>query len=252
MLQLPKVIGHRGAAAYAPENTLASFREARRRGASWVEFDVKLAGDGTPILMHDSSLKRTLGLDRPASELSWTEIARLDAGSWFGPQFTGEPVPSFEQAIACLIELGLGANVEIKPCAGREVETAEAAVEMLRRPWRALPPILLSSFKDASLAAAYAAAPEFDRAILIDELGDDWRGRAEAVSAAGVNTNGKMLTAGRAAEVKQAGYTLSVYTINDPAQARTLAARGVDCVITDVPDVVLAALADGAVAGAAI
>ena len=138
MLQLPKVVGHRGAAAYAPENTLESFREAKRRGAAWVEIDVKLAGDGTPILMHDASLKRTLGVDRLASDLPWAEISRLDAGSWFGAPFAGEPVPSFEQAIACLVELGLGANVEIKPCAGREVETAEAVVEILKRPWQAL------------------------------------------------------------------------------------------------------------------
>ena len=252
MLQLPKVIGHRGAAAYAPENTLASFHEAKRRGASWVEFDVKLAACGTPILMHDSALKRTAGLDRLASELSWAEIAKLDAGSWFGPQFAGERVPSFEQTIACLIELGLGANVEIKPCAGREVETALAVVEMLRRPWQALPPLLLSSFKDASLAAAHEAAPAFDRAILIDELGDDWRRRAEGVQAMGVNTNGKKLAPGRAAEIGRAGYALSVYTINDPAQARALVAMGVDCVITDAPDVVLDALAEGSAADAAI
>lgn len=244
MLQLPKVIGHRGAAAYAPENTLASFREAKRRGAAWVEFDVKLAGCGTPIVMHDSSLKRTLGLDRLASELSWAEIAKLDAGRWFGPQFAGERVPSFEQAIACLAELGLGANVEIKPCRGRAAETARAAVEMLRRLWPAsLPPVLLSSFKDTSLAAARAAAPEIARAILIDELSDDWRARTEAVGAAGVNTNGKKLTAERASDVSRAGYALGVYTINDPAQALALVAMGVDCVITDAPDMILRALA---------
>ena len=167
------------------------------------------------------------------------------------PAIRRRAVPSFEQTIACLIELGLGANVEIKPCAGREVETAVAVVEMLRRPWQALPPPLLSSFKDASLAAAREAAPEFHRAILIDELGDDWRRRAEGVEALGINTSGKKLAAGRAAEIRRAGYALSVYTINDPARARALVAMGVDCVITDAPDIVLDALADGTV-GAAI
>ena len=68
MLQLPQVIGHRGAMAYAPENTLASFREARRRGARWVEIDVKLTADAVPILMHDASLKRTMGIDRRVAE----------------------------------------------------------------------------------------------------------------------------------------------------------------------------------------
>ncbi|MBX3498642.1 MAG: glycerophosphodiester phosphodiesterase [Alphaproteobacteria bacterium] len=242
-LELPRVIGHRGAATYAPENTLASLREARRRGATWVEFDVKLSADGVAMLMHDESLKRTAGLDRLASATSWTQISGLDAGSWMAPRYAGQRVPSFVEAIGCLGDEGLGANVEIKPCPGREAQTAQAAVEILRARWPAhLPTPLLSSFKDAALAAALEAAPEYPRAILIDELRDDWRLRAEAVGAIGVNTNGKKLTAGRAAEIKAAGYLLSVYTINDSSKARELVSMGVDCVITDSPDVILAAL----------
>ncbi len=230
MLQLPKVIGHRGAMAYAPENTLASFREARRRGAAWVEIDVKLTADGVPIVMHDDSLKRTMGVDRLVAE---TPRAELPAD-----------VPTFEQAIDCFLELGLGCNVEIKPCEGREAETGRVTVETLRRCWpAALPAPLLSSFKDESLKAALTAAPEFARALLIGEIGDDWRKRAEAVSAAGINTNGKTLTAPRAVEIRKARYALSVYTINDPDVARALVGMGVDCVITDAPDVILRALA---------
>jgi glycerophosphoryl diester phosphodiesterase len=230
MLQLPKVIGHRGAMAYAPENTLASFREARRRGATWVETDIKLTADGVPIVMHDASLKRTTGVDRLVAETPAAELPK--------------DVPTFELAIACFAELGLGCNVEIKPDEGREAETARGVVATLRRHWPAsLPPPLLSSFKEASLVAAREAAPEFARAILLGELKDDWRTRAAAVGAVGVNTNGEKLAALRAREVKQAGFALSVYTIDDPALARALVAMGVDCVITDKPDVILAALA---------
>jgi glycerophosphoryl diester phosphodiesterase len=229
MLQLPKVIGHRGAAAYAPENTLASFREARRRGANWVETDIMLTADGVPIVMHDESLKRTMGIDRLVAE---TRRAELPAA-----------VPTFEEAIACWGELGLGCNVEIKPGAGREVETARVVVETLRRCWPAhLPEPLLSSFKDAALAAAHQAAPEFARALLIKELADDWRTRAEAVAAIGINTEGKRLTASRAVEIRKAGYWLGVYTINDADVARALVGMGAQCVITDAPDVILAAL----------
>jgi glycerophosphoryl diester phosphodiesterase len=229
MLQLPKVIGHRGAAAYALENTLESFREARRRGATWVEIDVKLTADNVPILMHDASLKRTMGVDRLVAETRAADLPK--------------EVPIFEAAIVCFRELGLGCNVEIKPCEGREVETARLAVETLRRHWPAsLPAPLLSSFKDASLAAARDAAPEFARAIMIDELGDDWRRRADAVEAVGVNTNGKKLTAPRAVEIRKAGYVLSVYTINDGAVAQALVGMGVQCVITDAPDIIVAAL----------
>ena len=97
MLQLPKVIGHRGAMAYAPENTLDSFREAHRRGATWVEIDVKLTADGVPVVMHDDSLKRTTGVDRLVAEMRASELP--------------PSVPTFEQAIACFGELGLGCNV---------------------------------------------------------------------------------------------------------------------------------------------
>lgn len=242
-IALPRVIGHRGAATYAPENTLASLREAKRRGATWVEIDVKLSADGVPLLMHDDSLKRTAGLDRPVAETPWAEIQRLDAGAWKAARFAGETVPSFEAAIACMAEEGLGCNVEIKPCRGREAATAIAAVETLRRCWPAgLPPPLLSSFQDAALAAARAAAPDYPRAILIDALEDDWRTRVAALDVIGVNTNGKELAAARAAEIKAAGYLLSVYTINDATQARALVAMGVDCVISDSPDVIAAAI----------
>lgn len=243
-LSLPRVVGHRGAAAYAPENTLASFREARARGAAWVEFDVKLTADGVPILMHDDTLARTARVDRPVAATPWREIVGLDAGSWFGAQFAGEPIPSLEQAIACLLALGLGVNVEIKPCPGREAETALATMDTLRRHWPpAAPTPLISSFKDAALAAARDAAPEFPRAVLTGRVGEDWRARVDLAGAIGLNSDGKRLTAAQTAAVKAAGLTLSVYTIDDPALARTLVAMGVDCVISDAPDTVAAALA---------
>ena len=230
MLQLPQVIGHRGAMAYAPENTLASFREARRRGARWVEIDVKLTADGVPILMHDSTLERTMGIDRPVAE---TPRAELPA-----------EVPTFEQAIACFLELGLGCNVEIKPCEGREAETARVTVETLRRAWpAALPAPLLSSFKDESLKAAMDAAPEFARALLLGELVDGWPMRAQAVGATGMNVGRRKLTAAGAVAIKRAGYALSVWTVNDPDEARALVGMGADCIITDAPDVILRGLA---------
>ena len=229
MLQLPKVIGHRGAMAYAPENTLESFREARRRGASWVEIDVKLTADNVPIVMHDASLKRTTGLDRPVARTTRAELPAI--------------VPTFEDAIACFHELGLGCNVEIKPCEGREAETARVAVATLRRAWPgSLPAPLLSSFKDLSLAAAREAAPEFARALLVSELGEDWQRRAKAVDAAGLNVGSKKLTAAGALAVKRAGFALSVWTVNDPEEARAIVGMGADCIITDAPDVILAVL----------
>lgn len=229
MLKLPKVIGHRGAMAYAPENTLEGFREARRRGATWVEIDVKLTADNVPILMHDDSLKRTMGVDRLAREMTRAELPQA--------------VPTFEAAIACFQELGLGCNVEIKPCKGREAETGRAVVEALRKFWpAALPPPLLSSFKDESLKAAREAAPQYARALLISELGEDWQARAMAIDAAGMNVGSRKLTVLGIAAIKRAGFTLSVWTVNDPDDARAFVGAGADCIITDRPDTIIAAL----------
>jgi glycerophosphoryl diester phosphodiesterase len=242
-LDLPLVVGHRGAAAYAPENTLASFREARKRGAPWVEFDVKLTSDDRLVLMHDASLKRTTGIEAMVAETSYEAIRKLDAGLWFGPSFRDQRVPDFEETIALLKEEGLGANIEIKPCPGREAETALAVVAMLDRLWPSdLPTPLLSSFKDSCLAAAQQKAPHYPRFSLFDRIEGPWRERAEAVGAVGINTNGHKVKPEQMAAVKSAGYLLGVYTINEGPKAAALRALGADCIITDAPDIVLSAL----------
>ena len=129
--RLPGVIGHRGAAAYAPENTLEGIREAANRGARWVEFDAKLTSDGVVILMHDDTLDRTTNGHGPVAQASYREIGLLDAGASFGAAWRGTRVPRLADALALLVELDMQANIEIKPCAGREIETARVVAEVV-------------------------------------------------------------------------------------------------------------------------
>lgn len=110
---LPPVIGHRGAAGHAPENTLASLEKAAALGVRWVEFDVKLTADAMVILFHDETLSRTTDGKGALADKKWADLRPLDAGGWFGPEFAGEHVPSLEEAVAALARLGLGAVVEI-------------------------------------------------------------------------------------------------------------------------------------------
>src|ERR1700675_1784021 len=107
------VIGHRGAAAHAPENTLAGLRRAKALGCGWVEFDVRLTGDGALVLCHDPLLDRTTSGSGPVSAKSLAAIRQCDAGSWFAPSFAGERVPTLDEALLLAAELDLGANVEI-------------------------------------------------------------------------------------------------------------------------------------------
>jgi glycerophosphoryl diester phosphodiesterase len=239
-IEVPAVIGHRGAAGHAPENTLASFRRARALGARWVEFDVKLTRDGHPILMHDDTLDRTTDGRGPVAEADLADVRRLDAGGWFAPEFRGEPVPTLARALAALAELGLGANVEIKPCRGRERETAAAVAELLKRAWpKELPAPLLSSFREESLAATRDSAPEFPRALLVREVADGWRRRLEDLGCTGFHCEHRRLAEERAREVVAAGFALRCYTVNDRARAATLFGWGVASVFTDYPERIL-------------
>ena len=216
MLQLPKVIGHRGAAAYSPENTLESFREARRRGATWVETDIKLTADGVPIVMHDDSLKRTTGVDRLVAK---TPRAELPPG-----------VPTFEEAIACFGEEGLGCNVEIKPCPGPRgrdrARRGRDAAPLLAGPSAGSPVVELQGRvpgggprRGAGIRARPAA-----RQVRRGLAGAGRRGRARWAS----TPTASELTAPWTCAIKDAGLVLGVYTIDDPKVARVLVGMGVD------------------------
>ncbi len=159
----PRLIAHRGGGALAPENTLAGLRTAASLGYRGVEFDVMLSADGTPVLIHDETLERTTDGRGRVADASDAELARLDAGSWHGEQFAGEPLPSFGDAAELCLALGLWANVEIKPSAGREAETGRKVAQAARELWAGAAPPLLSSFSLEALAAARDAAPELPR-----------------------------------------------------------------------------------------
>jgi glycerophosphoryl diester phosphodiesterase len=234
---LPPVIGHRGAAGAAPENTLASIRKAQELGATWVEFDVKLTRDGHPILKHDDRLERTTDGRGKVAETTLAEIKRLDAGGWFHPSFRGERVPTLEEALALCVELGLGVNVEIKPCPGREIETARVAVEQLLRLWPgAMPAPLVSSFATPCLAVSREIAPEVPRGYLAHPLPRRWREELERYGCATLHLNHRWIGARRRAAIIASGVPLVLFTINGAARARQHLESGVAAVITDHVD----------------
>ncbi len=237
---LPRVIGHRGAAAYAPENTLEGIREAAARRARWVEVDAKLTGDGVVILMHDDTLDRTTTGRGTVVGAGFELIGTLDAGIWFGTEWRGVRVPALADALDLLVQLDMRANVEIKPCPGRDSETAKSVVEVVRRRWppgRAWP--LLSSFSRISLAAARDAAPEIPRGLLLWEYMADWNAAAVDLGCVSVHCADQHLNPEWAHEIRRAGYELAVYTVNDPKRAVELAAWGAQCFITDRPDLII-------------
>jgi glycerophosphoryl diester phosphodiesterase len=241
---LPRVIGHRGAAAAAPENTLAGIAKAKALGASWIEFDVKLTEDGHPVLFHDDRLERTTDGYGLVAATPLAALRELDAGSWFGPAFRGELVPTFQEALALCAELGLGINAEIKPCPGRERETAQATVKSLLELWpRSMPAPLISSFAPASLRVAQELAPAMPRAYLAGTLPRRWRALMAEYGCATLHLNHRRIVPWQRASVVAAGVPLVLYTVNNGPAARRCLAAGVAAVFTDHVDRVLAAIA---------
>ncbi len=239
-MESPRVIGHRGAAGHAPENTLESFRTAARLGATWVEFDVHLTSDKAPVLIHDDTLDRTTDSDGPVDSKSLADLYSIDAGSWFAKAFAGEPIPTLDATLRLLASLGLGANVEIKPSPGREAETGSVVARMLREQWPSvLPAPILSSFNTESLAAARDVAPHIARALLVSQPGKDWANSLQALDCNALHCGHRRLTARDAEQIRRAGYPLRIYTVNERARAEELFRWGAETIITDYPDRIL-------------
>ena len=239
MIQLPKIIGHRGAAAYAPENTLAAIHTAADMGCSWVELDVKLTKDSIPVIFHDESLQRITGADIKMIDITYKELQDLEAGDWFGESFSGEPIPTLEEALDAIIERDLGFNCEIKPCPSREVETTEAALDMLATYWDDHNRLLLSSFQIQSLEVAKDMAPEWARGYLLDkDIPDNWIDIAKHIEPSTINVNGNEVTEEQIEDLKTYNKPLLAYTINEEDRAEWLFDRGIKAIFSDMPDLI--------------
>lgn len=238
----PAIIGHRGACGYAPENTLESIETAASMGVEWVELDVKLTKDRVPVIFHDDTLDRTTNGSGPVAQIMYEDLLQLEAGSWFGDSFAGIRIPTLEEACDILIRHNLGLNLEIKPCPGREIETAEVALDILSGIWDDHDRLIISSFQHVSLETARDMAGDWTRALLLDSVPENWRELADYLECAAVNPGLDIVTRDFVEDIIDTDRSVFVYTVNDPQDARRLKSWGVDGVFTDVPDVIAEAL----------
>jgi glycerophosphoryl diester phosphodiesterase len=243
MFQLPLIMGHRGAAGAAPENTLVGLRTAAEQGVLWVEFDVKLSSDGVPVLFHDDNLKRTTGCDAMIADTPLAKLRTFEAGAWLAPKFAGEPIPTLEEALVFLLETGLSPDIEIKPSEGKAEVTGRAVAEIMTKFWPLdRLPTLFSSFNAESLAAARRVAPQVPRGFQMRWPAKNWRSIAQTLGCSTIHVKERWLSERKVNEIKSAGYGLAAFTVNDHKRAKRLIARGVDCIITDTPGAMSAVL----------
>ena len=234
---MERIIGHRGAAGYAPENTLAAFEKARAVGCQFIEFDVMLSADGEAFIFHDENIKRTTSGRGEFGLLTADYLRTLDAGRWYAKKFQGEKIVSLQDAIAWLTDSGLHANIEIKPYPKQTEQTTIAVLTHINRYWpqdKKLP--LVSSFDLDALRLSHSIAPEIPRGLLLDKWQDNWQVLAHDLQCVSVHLSRRATTKARVMAIKAEGYLVYVYTVNWRRTAKKLLGFGVDAVFSDYPD----------------
>lgn len=230
----PKLFAHRGGGSLAPENTLAAMKKGREMGYCAVEFDVKLSGDDTAILMHDATLERTTNGAGEVKNQAYDQLARLDAGSWHSPVYRDERIPKLSEIAQYLQANGMTANVEIKPCAGRESETGKRVAELCSELWRDwyVKPII-SSFSFAALQAAFSAEPDLPYGLLVKTPVEAHVKQLAEIRCVSLHCRHTETNSEAVDFFHAKGYKVLTYTVNEQQRASELATWGVDGFFTD-------------------
>lgn len=263
--EVPTVIAHRGASAYAPENTLAAVDKAAEMGIRWIENDVQRTKDGELVVLHDDNLKRTTDVEEvfpgrapwKVKDFTAAEIARLDAGSWFSPAYAGARVPTLEQFTdrvelhhqKLLLEIK---NPELYP--GIERQTLQVLDdEGWLDPRHLASRLIVQSFSADTMRTVHRLQPDVKTGFLGTPPEQDLA--RYAAFADQINPSYGSISRDYVASVHEFtgphGRPLEVFawTVNDAERARLVAGYGVDGIITNRPDVVRDALTESLVPG---
>ena len=237
MSRLPdpfRIIAHRGASGYAPENTMAAFARARDMGCTEVETDVHFSRDGRLVLLHDDDLDRTTdGTGRPGAR-DWADLRRLDAGSWFSAEFAGEPLITLDELLAAFGDAFLY-HVELKdgtPGIGAATAAVLAAHGLAHRAF-------VTGFdRDAELRAARSAAGGLRSCVLVPTRQDP-AAALDAAAAAGhdaASLHVDACTPERVARGRAAGLEVRAWGVRDRGGMARAAEAGVHGVTINWPD----------------
>ena len=232
-----RVYGHRGFAGIAPENTMASFREALKIGVDGIECDVHLSKDGHIVVCHDPTLDRTTNGTGPIGELDWVQLRALDAGSWFSPEYAGERIHSLAELLELVSDHSILLNIELKTEKANYAGLERMVVELLTR-YGMVERSTISSFNFDSLVKIKSLLPDITTAAIyknMDGISDFW----DVCATIGVNNlhpRLRELSRETVAEAHRRGYVVNVWTPDDRSDLERALAIGVDGVITNYPN----------------
>jgi glycerophosphoryl diester phosphodiesterase len=251
----PLIIGHRGASAVAPENTMAAFREAIAAGADGIEFDVRLTRDGVPVVIHDSTLHRTAGLPQRIADLTWSELKNVEVGSWLARKknlppgtFANETIPSLKELFTLFESNNLVLCLEMKcDTAAEQAPLAEACCKLIEE-YSLKDRVIVECFKLSALGILKQLDPRIKTAALFEPsfstpsvlLDQSLINQATAVGAAYLALHYRLARKGLVEKAKLAGLQVALWTVDDSTWVEHARAMGIDTLITNDPAAMLA------------
>ncbi len=235
--KLTAVIGHRGLALLAPENTLSGLRKAYESGLSWVEVDVMLSKDQVPLLLHDQNLDRTTNAKGLVGEQLWRDLKQLDAGAWFSPFYANEALPNLQQALQLCSSLNLGINLELKPNGFNNEHLLHQTLRVIKNFRGSLPSIILSSFCKTCLLLCHQIAPQIALGYLVDDKDNNNEivSFADKIECFSVHLPSARVEKNLINQLHSNNKKVLAFTVNKPREAEQLFKLGVDAIFSDLP-----------------
>jgi glycerophosphoryl diester phosphodiesterase len=243
----PLIIGHRGASTFAPENTMAAFRLALEGDADGVEFDVHLSRDGVPVIIHDADLRRTGSMQVRVADLTVGELQEIDVGSWFGPgrsrKFATERIPTLEQLFELFESTDSLLYLEMKSESADRERLALACVEALRKS-HLKHRVIVECFDLLGIACISSLDPTIKTAALFEPSlatppritsGKRLIDHALTVNADVIALHHRLATDRVVHSAKAEGFSVVVWTVDDPAWIARANSCGIDALITNDP-----------------
>lgn len=232
------VIAHRGASGHAPENTLAAFKRAVSLGASFIETDLQLSRDAHFVAIHDDTVNRTTNGQGKVHDLALADLRKLDAGSWFGSEFTGERIPTLEEILEFAKKNDVVFYLELKPTGSWGGE--HALIGALRETGEIARTVVIS-FDAGIIEALRKIEPTLMTGLLFEGQIERPLDRAVEVGARQLAVRGDLLTPALLEEARKKDLQVICWTVNQPAHMRMLIEAGVEGIISDYPDRLIAA-----------
>jgi len=249
MTRNPLIIGHRGASAEAPENTLAAFQAAIETGADGVEFDVQLSRDGVPVVIHDATLMRTGLRPERVADLTADELGRVDVGTWFNlkmpklarAEFAAEAVPTLAQVLELCRGLSGPIYIELKVNVPDYRSLAVAVCDVIRDSPQ-LPQMIVKSFKLGAIPIVRERLPEVQTAALFEPTIRDYLRRrrymialAREFGAHQISLHYSLVTGKLASLAAEAEMPVTIWTADDPKWLGRCRKFGIAALITNEP-----------------